>query len=157
MIPPEAPSPVGDSVSRRDFLRLTGEAALAAAGVAATVGVARFLAFDPNPPAPTRFTLEAPEAYPAGSVTRVPEARAWLVRDEGGFFALSGICTHLGCSINESAEGFVCPCHGSRFAPDGQVIAGQARRPLPRYLVGLEADGRLWLDVSREVEADFRL
>jgi cytochrome b6-f complex iron-sulfur subunit len=148
---------VSDEVSRRDFLSLTGHAALAAAGLAAAVGVARYLSFDPSPAVPTRFALDLPDTYPVGSVTRVPEARAWLVRDERGFFALSGICTHLGCTINQSAEGFLCPCHGSRFAPDGSVIAGQARLPLPRYLVGADEAGRLWIDTSQEVDAAFRL
>lgn len=148
---------MAEPVTRRDFLKLTGEAALAVAGVAAAAGLAEYLAFDPNPSAPTQFRLDAPEAYPAGSVTRVPEARAWLARDERGFYALSGVCTHLGCLINRSAEGFLCPCHGSRFDPAGQVIAGQARRPLPRWLVGLDADGRLFIDTAHEVDAEFRL
>jgi nitrite reductase/ring-hydroxylating ferredoxin subunit len=148
---------MSEPVSRRDVLRVAGQAALAVAGVAALAGVGRYLAFDANPPARARFTLDLPEAYPVGSVTQVPAARAWLVRDPRGIFALSGICTHLGCTVRQAPEGFECPCHGSRFAPDGQVLSGQARKPLPRFLVGLDDDGRLWIDVSREVDADFRL
>jgi Rieske Fe-S protein len=143
-------------VSRRDVLVVAGKAALAVAGAAAVAGVGRFLAFDANPPAPTRFELEGPKAYAVGSTTLVPEAHAWLVRDERGFFALSRICTHLGCSVNQSPGGFLCPCHGSRFAGDGRVLSGQAKLPLPRYLVGLAEDGRLWVDVSQTVEDDFR-
>jgi cytochrome b6-f complex iron-sulfur subunit len=41
-------------------------------------------------------------------------------------------CTHLGCTFpwNETAEQFQCPCHGSRYAPDGTVVRGPANRPL---------------------------
>jgi nitrite reductase/ring-hydroxylating ferredoxin subunit len=144
-------------VSRREVLAVAAEAALAAAGLAAAGGVARFLAFDANPPAPTRFTLDPPEGYAPGSVTQVPQARAWLVRDGRGFFALSGICTHLGCTVRQMSDGFECPCHGSRFAADGRVLSGQARRPLPHFLVGLGDDGRLWIDLGSEVDSDFRL
>jgi glycine/D-amino acid oxidase-like deaminating enzyme/nitrite reductase/ring-hydroxylating ferredoxin subunit len=59
-------------------------------------------------------------------------------RDEDGtLIAVSTRCTHLGCQVNwNSAErSWDCPCHGSRFAPDGGVLQGPAvhrleRRPL---------------------------
>lgn len=143
-------------ISRRDFLAVAGKGAIAAAGLAAAVGVGRYLALDPNPPAATKFTLQPPASYPVGSATFLAEARAWLVRDTHGFFAMSGICTHLGCSLKRSSEGSECPCHGSRFAAAGRVISGRAQRPLRRVLVGRDDAGRLWVDTSREVEAHFR-
>lgn len=40
-------------------------------------------------------------------------------------------CTHLGCKINQSVNGFlVCPCHGSLFSADGKVAEGPASKPL---------------------------
>jgi Rieske Fe-S protein len=41
-------------------------------------------------------------------------------------------CTHLGCSIalNAGAKRFECPCHGSMFALNGNVIQGPAVAPL---------------------------
>jgi glycine/D-amino acid oxidase-like deaminating enzyme/nitrite reductase/ring-hydroxylating ferredoxin subunit len=57
-----------------------------------------------------------------------------VARDEGGrCHFLSPTCTHLGCTVgwNALARSWDCPCHGSRFAVDGAVLAGPAERPLP--------------------------
>jgi glycine/D-amino acid oxidase-like deaminating enzyme/nitrite reductase/ring-hydroxylating ferredoxin subunit len=48
--------------------------------------------------------------------------------DDGTLTAVSPTCTHLGCRVNwNSAErSWDCPCHGSRFAPSGEVLQGPA-------------------------------
>jgi cytochrome b6-f complex iron-sulfur subunit len=50
-------------------------------------------------------------------------------------WALSRKCTHLGCTINYHAKENIleCPCHQSRFSPEGLVLHGPAKRDLPRY------------------------
>jgi glycine/D-amino acid oxidase-like deaminating enzyme/nitrite reductase/ring-hydroxylating ferredoxin subunit len=52
--------------------------------------------------------------------------------DEGRLFAVSTRCTHLGCQVNWNAaeRSWDCPCHGSRFAPAGEVLHGPAVQPL---------------------------
>lgn len=50
--------------------------------------------------------------------------------------ALSAVCTHQGCSIDNYDSGtsnFVCPCHSSRFAVDGAVVSGPATQALTKY------------------------
>ena len=60
------------------------------------------------------------------------EQRVALLRDTDGPYALSLVCTHLGCTLTVSSGGMACPCHGSRFDRRGRVLNGPADRPLKR-------------------------
>ncbi len=54
-------------------------------------------------------------------------------RDEHGtLFAVSPTCSHMGCQVNwnRAERSWDCPCHGSRFAPDGTVLEGPATHRL---------------------------
>jgi cytochrome b6-f complex iron-sulfur subunit len=49
------------------------------------------------------------------------------------FSALNGVCTHEGCTVTRfAAPIFECPCHGSRYDTDGNVVQGPAPASLPR-------------------------
>ncbi len=60
--------------------------------------------------------------------------RATFRDEDGALHALSARCTHLGCIVgfNRAERTWDCPCHGSRFGLDGEVIEGPAVRPLER-------------------------
>lgn len=49
--------------------------------------------------------------------------------------AVNPTCPHQGCLVNWKADkgAFVCPCHGSTFNPDGQVLQGPAQKALVSY------------------------
>jgi len=73
-----------------------------------------------------------------------------VYRDQDGVFhELSAACTHLGCVVqwNGVEKSWDCPCHGSRFSPDGTVLNGPAAKPLERRdaaddsFVRAQADG----------------
>jgi glycine/D-amino acid oxidase-like deaminating enzyme/nitrite reductase/ring-hydroxylating ferredoxin subunit len=57
--------------------------------------------------------------------------------DDGALTAVSARCTHLGCLVawNDGERSWDCPCHGSRFAPDGTVLEGPAVHRLERKLL----------------------
>jgi menaquinol-cytochrome c reductase iron-sulfur subunit len=60
---------------------------------------------------------------------------------------LSPLCTHLSCRYNwnQNDRVFACPCHGSVFTPDGDVIAGPAPRPLDDLPYKVQ-DGELYVN-----------
>ena len=68
-----------------------------------------------------------------GKILDLDGTRVAAYRDEEGTITLrSSICTHLGCEVawNAAERTWDCPCHGSRFRPTGEVIAGPAESPL---------------------------
>jgi len=70
-----------------------------------------------------------------GDIVRHDGEKVAAYRDEdGAAIAVSPTCTHLGCQVNfNTAErSWDCPCHGSRFAPDGSVLQGPAVHRLER-------------------------
>ena len=83
-----------------------------------------------------------------------------VARDASGVYAMSAVCTHAGCLLDDSANkvstGLSCPCHGSTFDGNGSVTAGPARSPLQHYAVTIAADGSITVDGSHPVSAGTR-
>lgn len=53
--------------------------------------------------------------------------------EDGTVVALSTVCTHSGCEVRVMPHSFQCPCHGSEYAEDGEVIEGPAAQPLQQF------------------------
>jgi Rieske Fe-S protein len=69
----------------------------------------------------------------SGEVIERNGAKVAAYRDEDGKTTLrSATCTHMGCTVrwNDAERTWDCPCHGSRFEPDGSVVSGPAEDPL---------------------------
>jgi cytochrome b6-f complex iron-sulfur subunit len=135
-------------VSRRQFFVKVGMTSVAVA--AAGTGIFAYQFLSPNvlyEPSPI-VNAGKPDRYPPDSVTLDPETGIYVVRDPDGYFALSAVCTHLGCLTAYKPElGIIaCPCHGSKFNRDGVKIAGPAPKPLPRLRMWLNDDGELMVD-----------
>ena len=57
---------------------------------------------------------------------------------------------------NAGGDGFTCPCHGSRYDPEGNVISGPAPDALSFLALRVDKRGRLEVDLGAEVNADQR-
>jgi len=132
-------------ISRRDFLKLARDGFLYLSGALALGGLLRFLDYDPNPAPTTEFDLGPASNFPLNSRTLLSNPPAVLLHTENGFSALSLICAHLGCGVEKDAQGFACPCHGSRFDANGTVTNGPAEKPLQSLRVEVTNEGNLKL------------
>jgi cytochrome b6-f complex iron-sulfur subunit len=142
-----------EPIPRRDFLGLAGLWTAGLAIVGSIVGMARLPVPNVLPEASSRFRIGRSEEFPVGSVKIVPGRNVRIVSSDAGLAAISLVCTHLGCIVSETAEGFSCPCHGSRFTADGTVLQGPAPRALRWLHLSQAADGALVVNAESEVKA----
>ena len=143
------------AMDRKGFLNwLTiGWLAFAAATGGFFLSMIRFLfpnvLFEP----PQSFKIGYPEEFVPGNVDIrfKKKYNIWVVRNEEGIYALSTVCTHLGCTPNwlASEQKFKCPCHGSGFRSSGINFEGPAPRPLERFMIYLAGDGQIVVDKTK--------
>ncbi len=95
--------------------------------------------------------------FPVNTFTFLSDRQMFVYRDHEGIRAVSAVCTHLGCILEKSEEGFLCPCHGSRYDPEGRVVSGAASQDLPWYAMHRDPDGQIVVDKGRRVDADQKL
>jgi len=134
-----------------------GFTALGAAGGLWAAATARFMMPNVVNRPSSKFKVGPPADYPRGFVETKYKQRygVWVVNGEyrrkQQIFALSTVCTHLGCITiwQESEQKFKCPCHGSGFHKDGINFEGPAPRPLERYAISIAEDGQLQVDRSK--------
>jgi cytochrome b6-f complex iron-sulfur subunit len=143
-------------VTRREFLSwfwlgwLTFSVVLG--GLATLVG--RFLFPNVLFEKPSKFRAGKPSEYAFGVDERFKDSQSvWVVRGPDGIFALSTVCTHLGCTPNwlPNELKFKCPCHGSGFRSSGLHFEGPAPRPLERFAVSMDDSGQLTVDKSKAI------
>jgi cytochrome b6-f complex iron-sulfur subunit len=140
-------------------------AAFTASMLAALTATARFMfpnvLFEPPP----TFKAGYPNEIQVGQVDERFKQKfaVWLVRtaydqyaNAAGIFALSTVCTHLGCTPNwlEAEQKFKCPCHGSGSYKTGVNFEGPTPRPLERYAIALADDGQILVDKSRKFQEE---
>ena len=143
-----------NEVTRRDFLNEITLGALGVAGLGSVPVTYQFFSpsvlFEP----PATFRAGNPDLYPVHSVTFIQEQQVYIVRMPEGFYAVSAVCTHLGCITQwkSDAEMIACPCHGSKFHADGTKIVGPAPRSLPHFAISLTEDGELLVDKLQNIK-----
>lgn len=141
-----------EPMPRRDFLGLASLWTTAATMLFALLGMARLPKAAVLASPARRFRVALPESLAEGQPFVPPGRAVALFRDPEGVYAISTVCTHLGCIVKPGGEGFECPCHGSRFAADGSVVKGPAPAPLPWRKVSV-AGGVLVVDEEQSVPA----
>ena len=163
---PAAPA-AKTSMPRRSFLSWMTLAwtAFTATNLAAATPTGRFMfpnvLFEPPP----TFKAGFPNEIQVGQVDeRFKQKNAvWLVRtaydkwaNSSGIYALSTVCTHLGCTPNwlQAEQKFKCPCHGSGYYITGVNFEGPTPRPLERFAISLADDGQILVDKSRKVQQE---
>jgi Rieske Fe-S protein len=101
----------------------------------------------PAQPATQGIVLGEAKDIPVGSGVIYTADKVVVTRPvKGEYRAFSAVCTHVGCILNQVADGTIdCPCHGSKFTiTTGAVVAGPAPIPLPKKKIKIE-DGQVIL------------
>ena len=158
---PSPPKPAAkQAMPRRSFISwmTLAWAAFTASMLAAATATTRFMfpnvLFEPPP----TFKAGFPNEIQIGQVDERFKQRyaVWLVRDPEGIYALSTVCTHLGCTPNwlEAEQKFKCPCHGSGYYKTGVNFEGPTPRPLERYAISIADDGQILVDRSRKFQSE---
>ena len=158
--PPVKKPDVVSSPGRRQFLSwftVAWISFIAATGGALSLCL-RFMfpnvLFEPK----STFKAGMPDEYEVGQVDERWKDKygVWIVRVVEGIYALSTICTHLGCTPNwlSGEQKFKCPCHGSGFFKTGINFEGPAPRPLERYKISLADDGQILIDKSKKFQQE---
>jgi cytochrome b6-f complex iron-sulfur subunit len=155
---PAKPPAAKATMPRRSFISWMTLAwtAFTASMLAAATATTRFMfpnvLFEPPP----TFKAGYPNEIQVGQVDERFKQKfaVWLVRDPNGIYALSTVCTHLGCTPNwlEAEQKFKCPCHGSGYYKSGINFEGPTPRPLERFAISLADDGQILVDKSRKFQ-----
>ena len=122
-----------------------------------TLGTARFMFPNVLVEPPSKFKIGPLSDYPINTVSNKwkDQFGVWIVHTDqyegrNMIFALTSVCTHLGCTPNwlDGEQKFKCPCHGSGFYMTGVNFEGPAPRPLERAGLRVAEDGMLEVNKS---------
>lgn len=119
--------------ARREFLRglaLTGALSLL---------LWKYLVPAGGAPKKTLMKIKKTE-LPAQGALVFRESRVAIISEGKELYALSLVCSHLGCTVNVTSRELICPCHGSVFSRHGEPLKGPAVQPLQRLQLQDQGD-----------------
>ena len=96
-----------------------------------------------------------------GATVTVADQPLVVLRDAGGVWAMTTICTHLDCDMQKQGSvgpsELTCACHGSVFTADGAVVTGPASQSLANFAVTIDAStGDITVDADSVVDPGTR-
>ncbi len=130
-----------EPMPRRDFLGLAALGSMAATLLFSMFGMLKLPKAAVSASPAKKFNVNLPENLATGEAFVPPGRNMAVFRDAEGVYAISTVCTHLGCIVKTSKDGFDCPCHGSGFTADGTVRKGPAPKALPWLKVTKSGSG----------------
>ncbi|MEN8202519.1 MAG: Rieske 2Fe-2S domain-containing protein [Bacteroidota bacterium] len=140
-------------MKRRNFVRRAALSLVSLAGALTAFSYLRQF-FPRLAEGKRRIALGDPRQFPVDTYTFLDAHKLFVYRDHEGVKAVSAVCTHLGCILEKSAEGFECPCHGSCFNDQGEVLSGPAPRDLAWYRVSRSSEGKILVDPGTTVSSE---
>lgn len=152
----DKPQAASDAIDRRGMLRMAG----AASGLVVIGGVAGCGGGGGNSPPTGPVTLGNVSALSVGTMRVM--GNVVVGRDSGGVYAMSAVCTHMGCIVSTTAtsgaiaSGLTCFCHQSTYDANGANTGGPAPSPLQHYFVTIDASGLITADASMPVAVTAR-
>ncbi|MBI2986805.1 MAG: Rieske 2Fe-2S domain-containing protein [Deltaproteobacteria bacterium] len=138
---------------RRDFLGLTAWWSAAATLLFGFLGAMRLPKAAVLPSPSKKFRITLPASLAPGQPYLPAGRSVALYKEESQVYAISLVCTHLGCIVKATDSGFDCPCHGSKFAKDGSVLKGPAPKALPWREVKHLSGDNFFVDEGKSVPA----
>ncbi len=100
----------------------------------------------------------APSTFTSGTAVFFSSLKLFVVRDGGGLYALTSVCTHQGATIiQRSSTQFYCPRHGATFDMNGNATGGPTKVALVHYSLCLLSTGHVAVDTTLRVTAGTRL
>lgn len=146
----------GSSIGRRKIFFSLGWllVGFASAGLSWIGG--RFVSGNQNHPTSEPVNFGLPGDHLLGTVIR--KNKVVLFRDKAGFWAVTAVCTHLGCqpAFLQEQGIFACPCHGSRFDAEGRVLAGPATKDMALAALRIDGQGSLVAYPEEKVRPGYR-
>jgi cytochrome b6-f complex iron-sulfur subunit len=165
-------------MTRRQFILLMAVLASIAGSLFGGIKTLGFLFPNANLEEPLAFSVDQdPDTITIGNPLQITEKRVSIIRDDGGYYAVYLICTHLGCTPNyvtnvtsgtgvtddvakqhgerkpaeQIPNGWACPCHGSRYFIDSTNFYGPAPRPMDWVDIQYSPAGKFVVDRGKLV------
>ena len=111
----------------------------------------------PTCPATGATDVGAPSSFTLNTPVYNSSIKSFVVRDAGGLYAMTAICTHEGATCEVQGSEIYCPRHGAEFSFDGDVEKGPATKPLVHYSMCTLANGHVGVVTSMTVSESTRL